>query len=93
MEKSEMGSNKTNRYIAEGIEGLSLSPQEVEKFTAEVEEEVPDWARDEDGKIVLTVYYKEAVQMVRERWMEERAKKETGAKKAELKKARKESKK
>lgn len=68
------GSNvKIEHYIKEGTEGLGLTPQEIEKFKAEVEEEVPDWARDENGKIVLTLYYKEAVLMVRERWMEERA--------------------
>ena len=61
-----MTSEKTERYIARGIEGLGLTPQEKERFIAEVEEEVPDWARDEDGRIVLTVYYSEAVEMVRE---------------------------
>jgi hypothetical protein len=40
----------------------------------EVEEEIPDWARDENGNIVLTLYYSEAVEIVRERWLEEREK-------------------
>ena len=98
MTMSDRSAIKAARYIADGVEGLGLSLQEIEKFKAEVEEEVPDWARDEDGKIVLILYYKEAVHMVRESWLEDRAKKKVGvkkdsAKKTEVKKGKKETKK
>ena len=74
MSTEETTAQKTERYIERGIEGLDLIPEEREKFVEEVEEEIPDWARDENGNIVLTLYYSEAVEIVRERWLEEREK-------------------
>ena len=48
-----------------------LPEQERQRFWQEVEAEISDWARDETGNVVLTLYLKEAQRLVRERWFGE----------------------
>jgi hypothetical protein len=45
-----------------------LPDEERQRFWQEVEVEIPDWARDEEGNVVLLLYVKEAQRIVRQRW-------------------------
>jgi len=67
-------SQKERAEFEREVAALNLSEEERAKFEQEIEAELPDWARDEEGKLRLTLYRKVAQRTVLRRWARQRGK-------------------